>query len=117
MNELNLPTVEEVLEAYRATGLKPATTHAEPRNGACCALGVIGVAKGKDVRLAPTLTLFAREIGFEGDSLRFALGFDGVHASEHWSPNERASYDHGRAVNAACRAEFGVFGFDGPSNA
>lgn len=117
MNDLNLPTAEEVIQAYRQTGLKPATLHAEPREGTCCALGVLGSLKGLDIREFRTLTLFAQEAGVAGDSLRFALGFDGAGASQHWSPNERAAYEHGRTVHTACRAEFGEFSFYGPCNA
>lgn len=107
MNEIGLPTAEEVIAAYRKTGLTPTTMRADASTGSCCAIGAIGAAAGLKLFEYPTLTQFARQAGITGDVLKFALGFDGAGASI--IDNGDQAWRHGKLVRKACTRVFGPF--------
>jgi hypothetical protein len=92
-------TVEEVLEAYRVTGLKPVRGSTTIVDGRCCPIGALLESKfiqdslGSDER-------FGREYG-----MGFVSGFDDCPSGRFKSPRFDDGYADGRA---AAEAVFGA---------
>jgi hypothetical protein len=91
---LPLPTIEEVREAYRVTGLTP-TRSVTYNAGRACALGAVATARGLSVDLSDIKLAFG-----VAAAESFMAGFDGV--GRHWL---RDAYEHGCAVAKAIFGE------------
>lgn len=97
-------TPEQVVEAYKVTGLKPCRVWTTPTGGECCGMGAIAVAAGT----ADHPLLWADGIYGHQYRLGFTFGFDDY--GQNWRQEEprNADFDSGYADGLAAAAA--VFG-------
>lgn len=95
-------TVEQVVAAYRETGLKAVQGDYFPADGCACALGAIAVQNGlrkDDLEISDW---------YENNDFPFitpfTLGFDGLAPSNSgfWTKDDWQAYKNGRAAWKAC---------------
>lgn len=104
-------TPDEVVAAYKATGLKPETYSVKPCDSRVCAAGVLDVQHGhsraydylqKRAGKFYTMGVFS---GFDGATLEMAL--DGL--GEECRHDVECGFHDGVAIREACIKEFGEF--------
>lgn len=101
-------TPEEVVEAYRVTGLKPVRHTARPFDGQCCGVGAISIHRGAKPGDGP-ITYLETDYG-RGYLWAFVDGFDNLEIGTFApDPKYRRCID-GYADGQSCAAAVGLGG-------
>ena len=99
-------TVEEVLEAYRVTGMKPVQGNFFRSDGCCCAIGAVAISRGTP-RTSEGVCGWAETMLHAAYLDGFIGGFDGAVREESLGVEHDQGYADGTAVREA------VFGKQG----